>query len=452
MITKRHIAGLMVGGTLVSLAALSGGGSSLAHAAPPECRDIPFKYGDENHVVRMCKGPDGKWQEVSQSVSDERYGSAPETTETAAAPEQDARAEVEYRGTFEQTISYPSDQGINPSNILGSLLNNALNKRVEHFQGAYVVNAQLNGAASTATFSGPGLQTIDTSGTASRGYCRLFGQTEAGTTLKFEGQCSARGFSGTMSGRSSSGVEVKGRFETTTTKYVDIAERNRQQAAAKVEAERIAATARAEQDRNAAAAAAELAARPNASPALVALLEAAVKQDSGAWIFNRYRSGSVHNVKIVQSKPTVRLRGEFDYRNGSSGWVEADILKGKVSCLAYWDAGGCEEVRSAASYADQETNSENVLTKVNLKDPKDCLVSETFLNGRKERNDAVFYGTTNYVQRYGRSITNRCTYTVSFEVFTGGLFGFESETLGPGDSTSCEDDSQCGITRVVKVK
>jgi len=228
-IRKRRMAALVVGGTLASLAALSGGGSSLAHAAPPECRDIPFKYGDENQVVRMCRGADGKWQEVSQSVSGERNDPAPEVAD------QDARAEVEYRGTFDQTMTFPSSRGINLNNPLGSLLNNALNKRIEQAQGAYTISAQLNGAVSTAIFSGTGLQTINASGTAIGGYCRFFGQTEAGTTVKYEGRCGPRGFSGTMTGTSESGVQLKGRFETTTTKFVNLAAKETLQASARAE-------------------------------------------------------------------------------------------------------------------------------------------------------------------------------------------------------------------------
>lgn len=415
-----------------------------ARAAPEQCRDLTVGSGSQSQVVRMCQGADGRWHEAAPSSSGGRYDPEPAVASTAANP--DAKAEVEYRGTFDETITVPSSQGTNLRNPLGSVLSNALSSKTERHEGAFTITATLDGAASTAVFAGTGLQTIKTSGTRNNGYCRFFGQTELGYTISYEGRCSPQGFSGTFAATGRTGARLQGRFETSATKYVDVAERERQQVAARAEAERQAATARAIAEREERTAAAELAAKPNAPIGLVGLLENSVKQDSAAWIYNRYKFGSVRNVKIIKSKPNMLLHGEFSYINGMDGWVEAEIVRGNVVCLTYWDSIGCNPLRSAPAKNDRSTSL------VNLKSANNCLVFNSFANGKRERNDAIFYGTTNYEQKWGRSITNRCSYPVSFELSEGGWFGPSSQTLNPGESIDCDDQDRCGVGRITRDK
>lgn len=226
------------------------GSSSPARAGAPECRDVPFKYGEESHVIRMCKGSDGRWQEVSHTTDEKRYDPSPETADATPTPK---RVEVEYHGTFNQTVYAPPNRSSNSGNILGAILQGAAPRIVEQPRGAFTITAILNGAASTATFSGTGLQTIRTEGTAQNGYCRFFGSTQGGYTISYEGRCTPQGFSGKMAATGRGGARLEGQFETTATKSIDLDERDRQQAAARAEAERQAAVARAEADRKAAA-------------------------------------------------------------------------------------------------------------------------------------------------------------------------------------------------------
>ncbi len=435
-------------GLCLALTVLASIDGSPAHAAQ-ECRDISWGSGENAGTTRMCKGADGKWTEVSTTMASGqagRYDASDDSVGSGGAPNSDAQAEVEYHGTFEQTVTIPSNQGANTRNVLGAVLNNALNTKTERSQGAYTITAKLNGAASTAVFSGTGLQTITTSGTRNGGYCRFFDQTERGYTITYEGHCSPQGFSGTVSATGRNGARLQGRFETTATKYVDVAERERAAAVAAAAREKEAAAARLAAEREVASAGAALAAKPNASPAMTALLERAVQQDSGAWVFNRYDAGSIRNVKVLQSGAKTRLRGDYTYNDGSDGWVEADVASGRITCLSYWDVNECQPLRTAATYQDSKP------TRTNASDPKSCLTRESFGNGKKERNDAVFYGTTNYVQRWGLTITNICPYSVSFELYEGGIFGPTKQSLKPGGEISCEDSSACSINEVTRIR
>lgn len=160
----------------------------------------------------------------------------------SSADTRDARAEVEYRGTFDQTIVANNSRPINPYNVLGSVIGNALNAQTERHNGYFAITAQLDGANSSAVFSGNGIQTIRATGSVSNGYCRFAGKTQIGSTITYEGNCSPRGFNGRMTGDNGR-ARLSGQFNTTATKYVDLDERDRQQSLAKANAERQAAVA-----------------------------------------------------------------------------------------------------------------------------------------------------------------------------------------------------------------
>jgi hypothetical protein len=77
------------------------------------------------------------------------------------------------------------------------------------------------------------------------------------------------------------------------------------------------------------------------------MVERAVRQDSGAWLMNRYDRGSISNVRVAErTGGSTTLRAEYTYNGGSSGWVLARVVEGRVDCLGYWDMGGCTSIRS----------------------------------------------------------------------------------------------------------
>jgi hypothetical protein len=76
------------------------------------------------------------------------------------------------------------------------------------------------------------------------------------------------------------------------------------------------------------------------------LLADAIARDSAYWIMNRYDPGSLTDVEVVaRAAGGSTVRGNYTYNDGDSGWVEAEIAGGRVSCLRYWDTGSCDPVR-----------------------------------------------------------------------------------------------------------
>jgi len=69
------------------------------------------------------------------------------------------------------------------------------------------------------------------------------------------------------------------------------------------------------------------------------LLDHLVAQDSRSWAVNRYDQGSMKDATVEQSangKPS-RIKAYYTYNNGQRGWVEAEMVNGRLSCLTYWD-------------------------------------------------------------------------------------------------------------------
>jgi hypothetical protein len=238
------------------------------------------------------------------------------------------RAEVIFRGNYAMNQTVPSSG------------------RTRQYSGFINFTVTINGESVSAVMTGNSLVSVRLSGTMFNGVCNLNGTSRLGTA-SYNGRCGKNGFSGTMGGRNNDGASYRGEFETSSVSVADLDVRDRQQAEAAALRQKQQELA----DANARREAAILAAKPAASPALARALEAAVRQDSGAWNLNRYDRGSLQEVKLLSSGRTSRIRGNYTFNGGSSGWVEADVSAGKVQCLAYWDVGSCEEVRTPANNA-----------------------------------------------------------------------------------------------------
>jgi hypothetical protein len=74
-----------------------------------------------------------------------------------------------------------------------------------------------------------------------------------------------------------------------------------------------------------------------------------VARDSLGWVTNRYDPDSMSNVTVLARSPDgapLRLRGNYTYNNGFSGWVEAEFADGKLNCLRFHDfADTCRPLR-----------------------------------------------------------------------------------------------------------
>lgn len=94
---------------------------------------------------------------------------------------------------------------------------------------------------------------------------------------------------------------------------------------------------------------AERASASLASRAQTQLLASAIAQDSKSWAFNRYDSGSLSEVSLVQSSGGIQtIRGNYTFNDGrNKGWASVNVQGGKVLCITYWDTYSCNSVRPA---------------------------------------------------------------------------------------------------------
>jgi hypothetical protein len=97
------------------------------------------------------------------------------------------------------------------------------------------------------------------------------------------------------------------------------------------------------------AAAPAAAARGGGGASEARLLADAIARDSSYWIMNRYDPGSLTDVEIIaRTGGGSTVRGNYSYNGGDSGWVEAEIAGGRVTCLHYWDTDSCDPVRGGS--------------------------------------------------------------------------------------------------------
>jgi|GEM_PF-1154175 len=254
---------------------------------------------------------------------------------TGALPP-DFRGRISYSGTHEGQLNRagPPLRSLRTRDILRS----ATGGSTREYAGAYNLELTFDGNALTGRYSGTGGMNSGTvSGTRSGTHCRLVDDRYGTVT---EAECTRNRFSGTarvQRGRDTSTM----RFEAAATQFVD--------ARVAQEQRRLAAAEAAQRER---AAAAAYDALPNAGAALTRRLDGFVQTDSRGWAFNRYNTGSVANVKIVEG--SIRsgnfvMQGYYNYNGGSRGWVMAKMTGGRLECIQFWDSViGCRGLRTAA--------------------------------------------------------------------------------------------------------
>ena len=76
------------------------------------------------------------------------------------------------------------------------------------------------------------------------------------------------------------------------------------------------------------------------------ILDRLVAQDSRSCAVNQYDQGSMTNASVKQSTngKATRVKGFYTYNGGKSGWVEAELINGRLSCLHYWDRTDCSQL------------------------------------------------------------------------------------------------------------
>jgi hypothetical protein len=75
------------------------------------------------------------------------------------------------------------------------------------------------------------------------------------------------------------------------------------------------------------------------------LLDRLVAEDSRSWALNQYDQGSMKIATVEQSAngKQTRVKGNYTYNNGRAGWVQAELIDGRLSCLHYWDRNDCRK-------------------------------------------------------------------------------------------------------------
>lgn len=286
----------------------------------------------------LCMGTDGVWrpQETAAPAGDGPLG--------GGAFPADWSGRVTYTGTYQGAIETPGRAMRRLS--IEEALRAASSARSEEIGGPYALELTIDGnAVSGRVITSGALRGAAVSGTRTGARCRLFI-----ADILIEGECTAERFEGRARTQGDARRIYNYRISAEATDVVDaqVEAARREQAAAEAAVRQ--AAEQAERERAAATERARIAAMPRATAAQTALLERAVRQDSGAWAMNRYDVGSMSNVRVASTGggATV-LRGEYRYNGGSSGWVEARVVGGRVECLGYWDMGGCSAPRTAAS-------------------------------------------------------------------------------------------------------
>jgi hypothetical protein len=155
-------------------------------------------------------------------------------------------------------------------------------------------------------------------------------------------------------------------------------------------------------------------------------LERAVESDSQDWLMNRFDTGSVTGVEVVEKLDdgSEKIRGNYTFNGGQSGWVQAIYANGRTACLEFWDRqGNCAGVRgdgrSHAAPRDEaaastggawERLSQNI-DEIRIVPESDasCLMEKRFDQGGETRVYSNNYGDTGSVGDRGVTILLKST-------------------------------------------
>ena len=314
-----------------------------ASTSSPDCREVGIDRPDGSFEMKMmCRGADGKWKPAPAETS-------LQTSEgPSSQPVLPAKAEVTYQGTYQMRLSsaarVPSSL---PSSLnLGSIaraVSGSVQDNGHNLEGTVTMRAVFDGPSVIVNATGTGgIRGARLSGLVRSGQCHLVSDDQS---VAYDGQCGPQGFAGSISTGPRNRETVSGRFDMTTSAFVDVAQRQQQQQAA-------AAAAQVQREKDRAAAVARIAAMPSAGPAYTTKVAGFVQADSKGWAFNHFDAGSVHNVKVASgslNSGNFVLRGEYTFNGGNAGWVMVQYSSGKFDCLQFWDAMvGCRALRTAA--------------------------------------------------------------------------------------------------------
>lgn len=195
-------------------------------AAPDECRTAALPDGTP---AMFCKDRKGNWQQQPGKVA--IATAAPEVVSSSVPP---LKAEAKYQGTYEIVAKIPPRNKPRRSldDLLSGAINNALNTRTERESGGISIAITFDGPSVTALVSGSTLIKTKLVGLVENGNCVLNNPGGEGYgSVRYEGQCGPRGFSGTILGTTKDKIKYTGSFETTVLAFTDNTQKEAERAA-----------------------------------------------------------------------------------------------------------------------------------------------------------------------------------------------------------------------------
>ena len=275
--------------------------------------------------------------------------SGTEPEETSGTIPANFRGEIQYVGQQSAEVTTPGKAPrLNNRNILGSIISAAGNSKTQNFSGTLNLTIVYDGNTVRGRYAGTGgLIPGSFTGTRRGDVCTTYDDRDGTMNLV---RCNENEYSGTFTTPPNANPKVKGQYSTVATKMIDYVERDRLAVQRQAEVQSASRAAAIQREADARTAAAAYAALPNAGSTLTRQLDGFVQTDSLGWASNRYNTGSMSNVKIVEG--SVRsgnyvMRGEFTYAGGAEGWVMAKMGGGQFECIQFQDTmTGCRPLRT----------------------------------------------------------------------------------------------------------
>jgi hypothetical protein len=248
----------------------------------------------------------------------------PATVDPAAALPDDFRGRISYFGNH-------SGEVISTLTISGGPKKDCPrpDKRCpERIGGSLEVELEFDGDIVKGSFRGTGgLRDSTLIGRRVGQQCRLYDLTDGSV---WQGRCDAQGFQGGVKSVPNAQVQIALNFESVGTRVRDYSEWERRRRAQWLR-KRHYEMLRAQYEGN--------------GP-IELRFAAGVELESFGWGLDRFRPGSMTNIRRTKAKRGVYdVSGDFTLESGAKGWARGRVEDEQIVCLEYWDVPGvCRKV------------------------------------------------------------------------------------------------------------
>ena len=193
----------------------------------------------------------------------------------------------------------------------------------ERIGGSLEVELEFDGDIVKGKFRGTGgLRDSELIGRRVGAACRLYDLTDGSV---WQGRCDSQGFQGGVKSVPNAQVQITLTFEVVGTKVRDYGEWERRRRAAWLR-KRHYEILRAQYD---------------GTGPIELRFAAAVELDAFGWALDRFRPGSMTNIRKTKPKRgAYTISGDFLLESGTKGSVIARVENEQIVCLEYWDVVG----------------------------------------------------------------------------------------------------------------